>query len=103
MQQRAGVSLKGGVGQVGDRYEQHADQVADLVVQGKSAAGLLDQMAGGVRQGQGAEAAVQRKPEWWSDKKWNINIAGRVWKASNDDVRDLQMSLIRRGIRYSGC
>ena len=46
VQQRAGVSLKGGVGQVGDKYEQHADAVADLVVQGKSAEGLLDQMAG---------------------------------------------------------
>lgn len=47
VQQRAGVSLSGGVGQVGDSYEQHADQVADAVVAGKSAAGLLDVMAGG--------------------------------------------------------
>ncbi len=37
VQQRAGVQLRGGVGEVGDRYEQHADAVADLVVQGKSA------------------------------------------------------------------
>jgi hypothetical protein len=36
VQQRAGVSLKGGVGQVGDSYERHADAVADAVVQGKS-------------------------------------------------------------------
>lgn len=41
VQQRAGVQLKGGVGQVGDVYEQHADAVADLVVQGKSAEALL--------------------------------------------------------------
>jgi len=46
VQQRGGVSLKGGVGEVGDRYEQHADAVADAVVSGKSAEGLLDQMAG---------------------------------------------------------
>lgn len=38
VQQRAGVQLAGGVGREGDPYEQHADQVADLVVQGKSAA-----------------------------------------------------------------
>ena len=47
VQQRAGVQLSGGVGQRGDRYEQHADQVADCVVQGKSAEGLLDGMSGG--------------------------------------------------------
>ena len=43
MQQRAGVQLKGGVGQVGDQYEQHADAVANLVVQGKSAEALLSE------------------------------------------------------------
>ena len=47
VQQRAGVSLKGGVGQVGDAYEQHADKVADAVVAGESAAPILDEMAGG--------------------------------------------------------
>ncbi len=46
VQQRAGVSLEGGLGQSGDRYEQHADEVADAVVQGKSAEGILDRMAG---------------------------------------------------------
>ncbi len=47
VQQRHGVSLSGGVGTAGDPYERHADAVADLVVQGKSAEGLLGQMAGG--------------------------------------------------------
>lgn len=42
VQQRGGVQLKGGVGQVGDVYEQHADAVADAVVQGKSAEAMLD-------------------------------------------------------------
>ena len=46
VQQRAGVHLKGGVGEAGDAYEQHADAVADKVVQGESAEGLLDTMAG---------------------------------------------------------
>jgi hypothetical protein len=45
VQQRGGVRLAGGVGREGDEYERHADQVADLVVQGKSAQGLLDTMA----------------------------------------------------------
>ncbi|MBK9036004.1 MAG: DUF4157 domain-containing protein [Myxococcales bacterium] len=45
VQQRAGVSLYGGIGQTGDRYEQHADAVADAVVAGKPAAPLLDQLA----------------------------------------------------------
>jgi hypothetical protein len=42
VQQRAGVSLQGGVGKAGDAHEQHADAVADAVVQGRSAEGLLD-------------------------------------------------------------
>ena len=47
VQQRGGVQLAGGVGRAGDRYEHHADAVADAVVAGRSAEGLLDQMAGG--------------------------------------------------------
>ncbi len=47
IQQQAGVQLRGGVGEVGDRYEQHADAVAARVVQGKSAEDLLATMAGG--------------------------------------------------------
>jgi len=64
IQQRAGVSLKGGVGQAGDVYEQHADQVADLVVQGKSAEGLLDRYASGAGASESVQrqAVVQREP-----------------------------------------
>jgi hypothetical protein len=47
VQQRAGVQLSGGVGAAGDRYERHADQVADRVVRGESAEALLAEMAGG--------------------------------------------------------
>lgn len=57
VQQRAGVQLKGAVGQDGDVYERHADQVADLVVAGHSAEALLDQHAGA---GGGGTRAVQR-------------------------------------------
>ncbi|MEZ4384478.1 MAG: zeta toxin family protein [Nannocystaceae bacterium] len=45
VQQRAGVQLKGGVGELGDRYERHADAVADRVVQGRSAESLLSRIA----------------------------------------------------------
>ncbi len=55
VQQRAGVQLQGGVGEAGDPYEQHADAVADAVVQGRSAEGLLDRHAGA---GPGAAAAT---------------------------------------------
>lgn len=41
IQQRAGVQLLNGVGQIGDAYEQHADAVADLVVRGQSSEALL--------------------------------------------------------------
>ncbi|HVV87212.1 MAG TPA: DUF4157 domain-containing protein [Kofleriaceae bacterium] len=57
VQQRAGVQLLGGVGEVGDRYERNADDVADRVVRGESAESLLDDIRGGG----GARSAVQRK------------------------------------------
>jgi len=59
VQQRAGVQLAGGVGKVGDTYERHADEVADAVVQGKNAEGILDRMAGGSGGGGVQKSAVQ--------------------------------------------
>ncbi|MEO1268252.1 MAG: DUF4157 domain-containing protein [Myxococcota bacterium] len=59
IQQRAGVQLKGGVGEIGDRYERHADDVANLVVRGQSAEQLLDRYAPSV--GSGAAPPVQRQ------------------------------------------
>ncbi|MFO0751474.1 MAG: DUF4157 domain-containing protein [Myxococcota bacterium] len=38
VQQRQGVQLKDGIGHAGDRYERHADAVADAVVRRDSAA-----------------------------------------------------------------
>ena len=60
VQQRSGVQLDGGVGATGDRYEQHAEQVADAVVRGKSAAPLLDTHAGNSGAAGGVQQAVQR-------------------------------------------
>lgn len=45
IQQRAGVHLSGGVGQDGDVYERHAEEVAARVVRGKSVEGHLDRFA----------------------------------------------------------
>jgi len=45
VQQRTGVSLKGGVGAPGDAYEREADEVADAVVAGRSAQGILSRTA----------------------------------------------------------
>ncbi len=41
VQQRAGVSLSGGVGKAGDTYENQADAVADAVVGGRSVESML--------------------------------------------------------------
>jgi len=60
VQQRAGVDVDGGVGRTGDRYEQHADAVADAVVRGESAHALLDPFG---HSGRTASAAIQRTPE----------------------------------------
>lgn len=67
VQQRAGVHLKGGVGEIGDRHERHADAVADHVVKGQPAEALLDRYAGRASDGADSAAAghgaVQRKGE----------------------------------------
>ncbi|HRC58001.1 MAG TPA: DUF4157 domain-containing protein, partial [Kofleriaceae bacterium] len=83
VQQRAGaVQLKGGVGQVGDSYEQHADAVADQVVQGKSAEGLLDQMAPGASS---AGGAVQHKLVQF-DIKADLRKAMEGWGTDEDAI-----------------
>jgi len=56
VQQRAGVSLLGGVGVAGDTYEQHADAVAEKVVSGASAAELLGPVSS-----EAASTGVQRR------------------------------------------
>lgn len=61
VQQRAGVALNGGVGQVGDAYERQADAIADAVMRGQSAAPLLGPGGGGAGAGATSEVGpVQR-------------------------------------------
>jgi len=59
VQQQAGVQLAGGVGQVGDAYEQNADAVAAKVVAGESAESLLGAPAAAV--GKEGGAGVQKE------------------------------------------
>jgi hypothetical protein len=76
IQQRGSVQLKGGVGEVGDPYERHADAVADAVVQGKSAEPLLDRFAATSGGAGGTGAAVQQVRE--------IDTGGKVF--TQDDA-----------------
>ena len=64
VQQRAGVQLRGGVGESGDAYERNADEVADRVVRGESAVDLLPgggSSPGSTAQRTDAGGALQRK------------------------------------------
>lgn len=82
VQQRGGVQLKGGVGQVGDRYEQNADAVADRVVRGESAEDLLG--SGAASAGSGVQHKVQKKddPGLWDQQQ----------KLTKDSFFDLVMA-----------
>ena len=60
VQQQKGVHLSGGVGRAGDEYERHADAVANLVVQNKSAESLLDKRGNGSRSKSNAPVQFQR-------------------------------------------
>jgi hypothetical protein len=62
VQQRAGVQLAGGVGQVGDRYERHADTVADRVVRGDIAEDLLGIPGASQAASSDRSFAIQRLP-----------------------------------------
>lgn len=84
VQQRGGVSLKGEMGQVGDRYEQHADAVADAVVAGQDASPLLDQVAssGAASAGGSVQRKVQLdKEEALPKKEVSSKAMGRLSSA----------------------
>ena len=97
IQQASGVGPRGGFGRAGDRHERHANAVADAVVAGRSAEGLLDGMTGGAHDaGAGSTAAVQcyekpgaaaKRPHWVEFKP-----GGKSWDGSeilkNLDIQD---------------
>ena len=97
VQQRAGVSLKGGVGVAGDQYEQHADAVADLVVQGKSAEGLLDTMSGGSASSAVQRKAVQKEGEGTANGQCKNTNGLRLKSTINDYVKISQESITSIG------
>ncbi|MBL8972970.1 MAG: DUF4157 domain-containing protein, partial [Myxococcales bacterium] len=103
VQQRAGVNLAGGIGAVGDRYERHADEVADAVVRGQSAEGILDRMARGG--GSGAEA-IQRKPKDGGNGGGNAKDAGKAKggdkKAKGDAKNKGAVAVDALGIEHPG-
>jgi Domain of unknown function (DUF4157) len=83
IQQRAGVQLQGNVGREGDVYERNADAVANLVVSGRSAEALLNQMAPAGSRASGVHRkAVQRAAiktdygEFDTTKYDNLGTAG---------------------------
>lgn len=86
VQQRAGVSLEGGVGKDGDAHERHADAVAELVVRGESAEPLLDEY-GGRATAVGAQSqmkrTLRRSPVWDVQMKGTEHVGG---DASEGDV-----------------
>ncbi|MBL8625425.1 MAG: DUF4157 domain-containing protein [Myxococcales bacterium] len=99
VQQRAGVSLKGGVGEAGDPYERHADAVADAVVAGRSAEPLLDAMVGPASGG--ATAGVQRQAvQFWSGHEHRAvgNLAA-VLATGNADFRTGEINRLRASFR----
>src|SRR5690606_3626453 len=61
VQQRSGISVPQGLTPAGHSLEKEADQVADAVVAGRSAAPLLDRYTGGGAQSEAPKAAPQRK------------------------------------------
>ncbi len=100
VQQRGGVQLSGGVGAANDAHERHADAVAERVVRGESAEGLLDEYSAGRAPGAaGSGAAVQRKLGFEFETGITVSQAGQVltkktqigtqshagWKVEADD------------------
>lgn len=72
IQQRSGVHAKGELGRSSDPLEKHADAVADKVVAGESAEGLLSEVSGG-----NSGSLVQPKLNYTSG--WTTGLFGQGW------------------------
>jgi hypothetical protein len=84
VQQRAGVQLSGGVGQAGDRYEQHANRVADAVVRGESSEALLDELVGA----RGGEASGTSASATGSAVQHQVDAVQFELRATVDQARN---------------
>jgi len=96
VQQRGDVQLKGGVGQVGDVYEQHADAVAAKVVAGESAQALLDQVAPSTSSAV-VGRAVQHKKDPEQDQEAGGGGGGLGAAVFESTVQNLAEDIIKEG------
>jgi hypothetical protein len=101
VQQRGGIQLSGGVGAAGDAHERHADEVAALVVEGKSAEAALDRYAGGAQGATSGTQAVQGA--WIADLDAKKKQAGPGQLQSNDVQGNVQQHAVRFGGLVQGC
>jgi hypothetical protein len=87
IQQRAGVHVRGGVGDDGDAYERHADAVADRVVRGQSSEALLGQRIGSPRAGASNAAPVVQLASWSSLYGKNADAKAKTLKGEMGSAR----------------
>ncbi len=92
VQQQAGVQLLGGVGEVGDEYEQNADAVAAKVGNGESAERLLAPDASALQLPRGAATglagAIQRSPASTSGGSAAGSLAESLKASFHDDMKE---------------
>ena len=98
IQQRTGIELGDGLGRTGDRFERHADQVAERVAAGQSSESLLETFAStpGAAGTRGA-APVQRKPRKASGSHHAVVTIRYI-----DDSTELGHRLVARISRETG-
>ena len=97
VQQRSGVQLRDGLGQVGDAYEQHADDVADRAARGESVEALLDHMTGPDRAG-ALQTAVQRAAT--TEEISETTDTGNTYKQSLKVDTDKNTILVSLGVKW---
>jgi hypothetical protein len=103
VQQRAGVRLAGGVGREGDAYERHADAVADTVVAGRSAAGLLEPFAAVPEAGAPvAQPVVQRAVGFEFETGWLVESQEKAlgWDVKSAMPRPAPQPLRKKDLVY---
>jgi hypothetical protein len=100
VQQRAGVGVPGGVGESGDRFERHADQVANRVVQGRSAEGLLGPPAtSGEAAALGGPALAVQRQETKKTKAEarDAKVSADVTKTIDEGLAKVDENLVKGG------
>ncbi|WP_297099571.1 DUF4157 domain-containing protein [uncultured Draconibacterium sp.] len=89
VQQRKGVSLKSGIGRPGDSYEQHADAVADKVVQGKSAELILSTIPGNASASSGSIQFDVESGSDWLGEFWDAYVYPGHQPGTGQGLRDV--------------